>query len=212
METADAILDAVKALVPGLAATFGRSCEVVLHDYRLGDHSVVAVGGEVTGRHAGGATSELGLRMLAAGEDAEPELNYLTRTESGRTVKSSTLPLRDGDGQVFGALCVNVDVTALRQAADVLADLAGLAGVGGPTAAPTTFTDDFDEVVDSVVRAEELALAKPVDALNRRERLRLLRNLDARGVFAVRGAAPRVAARLGISRASLYTDLAECRR
>ncbi|WP_431877480.1 helix-turn-helix transcriptional regulator [Amycolatopsis sacchari] len=209
METADAILDALKGLVPGLAATFGRSCEVVLHDYRLGDRSVVAVAGEVTGRHVGGATSEIGLRMLARGDAAEPELNYVTRTESGRVIKSSTLPLRDGEGRVFGALCVNLDVTALRQAGDLLADLAGLAPATIPA---TTFTDDFDEVVDAVVRAEELALAKPVDSLQRRERLRLLKALDERGVFAVRGAAPRIAARLGISRASLYTDLAECRR
>lgn len=209
METADAILDALKDLVPGLAATFGRSCEVVLHDYRLGDRSVVAVAGDVTGRHVGGATSEIGLRMLAQGNDARPEVNYVTRTESGRTVKSSTLPLRDADGHVFGALCVNLDVTALRQVGDLLSDLAGLAPATIPA---TTFTDDFDDVVDAVVRAEELALAKPVGTLSRRERLRLLKTLDERGVFTVRGAAPRIAARLGISRASLYTDLAECRR
>jgi predicted transcriptional regulator YheO len=209
VETADVILDALKDLVPGLAATFGRSCEVVLHDYRLGDRSVVAVAGEVTGRHVGGATSEIGLRMLADGDDASPELNYVTRTESGRTVKSSTVPLRDADGHVFGALCVNLDVTALRQVGDLLSDLAGLAP---PTVPATTFTDDFDEVVDAVVRAEELALAKPVDTLTRQERLRLLKALDQRGVFTVRGAAPRIAARLRISRASLYTDLAACRR
>ncbi|WP_199438870.1 helix-turn-helix transcriptional regulator [Umezawaea beigongshangensis] len=206
--TADAILDALKDVVPGLAATFGRSCEVVLHDYRRPEHSVVAVAGDLTGRHVGGAMSEIGLSVLARGDDAENELNHVTRTPSGRTVKSSTLPLRDEHGHVFGALCVNLDVTALRQVGDLLADLAG----GEPAAVPTTtFTDDVDEVVDAVVRAEELALAKPVDGLSRRERLPLLRTLDRRGVFRVRGAAPRVAARLGISRASLYADLAQCR-
>ncbi|NKQ56269.1 transcriptional regulator [Amycolatopsis sp. K13G38] len=209
MDSADSILDALKDVIPGLAATFGRSCEVVLHDYRGGDRSVVAVAGDVTGRHVGGAMSEIGLRMLAQGDDAEPELNYLTRTESGRTVKSSTMPLRDAHGTVFGALCVNLDVTALRQVGDMLGDLAGTAPAQLPT---TTFTDDFDEVLDAVVRAEELALAKPVTSLTRQERLPLLRTLDERGVFTVRGAAPKVAARLGISRASLYTDLAECRK
>ena len=210
MDSADAIIETLKQVVPGLAATFGRSCEIVLYDYRNSDRSVVAVSGEVTGRHAGGATSEIGLRMLARGDDAEPALNYVTRAASGRTVKSSTMPLRDGHGKVFGALCVNLDVTALRQVSDMLADLAGLTPAAPPPA--TTFTDDFEEVVDAVVRAEELALAKPVGSLTRRERLPLLKVLDERGVFTVRGAAPRVAARLGISRASLYTDLAECRK
>ncbi|GGP82765.1 helix-turn-helix transcriptional regulator [Saccharothrix coeruleofusca] len=205
--TADAILNALKDVLPGLAATFGRSCELVLHDYRQPDHSVVAVAGELTNRRVGGAMSEIGLSVLAEGDDATPQLNYLTRTPSGRVVKSSTLPLRDEGGHVFGALCVNLDVTALRQVGDLLADLAGTAA----TPVPTTFTDDVDEVVDAVLRDEELALAKPVHGLSRRERLPLLRALDRRGVFHVRGAAPRVAARLGISRASLYADLAECR-
>ncbi|KAA9154691.1 transcriptional regulator [Amycolatopsis acidicola] len=203
------VIEALKQVVPGLAATFGRSCEVVLHDYRQGERSVVAVSGEVTGRHVGGALSEIGLAMLARGEDAEAELNYVTRTPEGRTVKSSTLPLRDDDGTLVGALCVNLDVTALQQAGDVLADLAGIASAPVPA---TTFTDDFDEVVEAVVRAEERNLAKPVATLTRRERLPLLKALDERGVFAVRGAAPKIAARLGISRASLYTDLAECRK
>lgn len=205
--TADVILAALKGVVPGLAATFGRSCEVVLHDYRQPEHSVVAVAGDVTGRRVGGAMSEIGLAVLAAGDEAVDELNYLTRTPDGRLVKSSTMPLRDEHGTVFGALCVNLDVTALRQVGDLLADLAG--GGGAPTT--TTFSDDVEEVVDAVVRAEELALAKTVAGLGRPERLRLLRALDRRGVFHLRGAAPKVAARLGISRASLYADLAACR-
>ncbi|WP_158848829.1 helix-turn-helix transcriptional regulator [Saccharothrix deserti] len=205
--TADAILGALKGVMPGLAATFGRSCEVVLHDYRQPDNSVVAVAGELTGRRVGSAMSEIGLAVLARGNEAVDELNYLTRTPAGRLIKSSTMPLRDERGEVFGALCVNLDVTALRQVGDLLADLAG----GDVTPATTTFTDDIEEVVDAVVRSEELALAKPADALSKPERLRLLRALDQRGVFQLRGAAPRVAARLGISRASLYADLAACR-
>lgn len=209
METADAILDVLKQVLPGLAATFGRSCEIVLHDYRRGEQSVVAVAGEATGRRVGGVTSEIGLRMLAKGDDARDNLNYVTRTNSGRTVKSSALPLRDAEGHVFGALCVNLDVTALRQVSDMLGELAGTTPASPPA---TTFTDDFDEVLEAMIRAEELALAKPVDSLTRQERLPLLKALDERGLFTVRGAAPRVAARLGISRASLYTDLAACRR
>lgn len=209
-DSADAVLAALEPVVAGLAATFGRSCEVVLHDFRRPHGSVVAIAGELTGRHIGGSMSEIGMGILAQGDEATSRLNYVTRTASGRVLKSSTMPLRDEQGRVFGAFCVNMDVTALRQTGDVLAELAGAGSVA--VADTTTFTDDFDEVVDAVVRAEEHSLAKPVDSLTRQERLRLLTTLDRRGVFAVRRAAPRVAARLGISRASLYADLAECRK
>ncbi|MEV8329280.1 helix-turn-helix transcriptional regulator [Streptomyces niveus] len=204
----DAILAALMPVVDGLAATFGPSCEVVLHDYRRGDQSVVAVAGQVTGRRVGGALSEIGLSVLAKGEEATNDLNYLSRGPDGRVLKSSTMPLRDRAGQVFGALCVNIDVTALRDAADVLSALAGSAPVELPA---TTFTNDFEEVVDAVVRTEQLARGKPFDALTRAERLVLIRALDRRGVFTMRNAVPRVAERLGVSRSGLYADLAACR-
>lgn len=169
----------------------------------------MAVAGQVTGRRIGGAMSEIGLSMLAQGDDAANDLNYVTRTADGRVVKSSTMPLRDEHGQLIGALCVNIDVTALRQASDILSALAGVAPVELPA---TTFTNDFDDVVDAVVRAEELARGKPFSSLSRAERLSLISVLDKRGVFAVRNAVPRVSGRLGMSRSGLCADLAECRK
>jgi predicted transcriptional regulator YheO len=207
--SADAILAALIPVTEGLAATFGPSCEVVLHDYRQGERSVVAVAGQVTGRRVGGAMSEIGMTMLAKGEEAANDLNYVTRTPDGRVIKASTMPLRDGQGRLFGALCVNIDVTALRQAGDILSALAGVAPVELPA---TTFTNDFDEVVDAVVRTQELTLGKSLGSLTRGERLGLIGTLDQRGVFKVRNAVPRVAERLGMSRSGLYADLAECRR
>jgi predicted transcriptional regulator YheO len=206
---ADAILAALRPVIDGLAATFGPTCEAVLHDYRRGEQSVVAVAGSVTGRKAGGALSEIGLAVLAQGDAAVNDINYMTRTPDGRLIKSSTMPLRDGAGHVFGALCVNIDVTALRQAGDLLTALAGTPPAQVPA---TTFSDDFDDVVDALIRAEEVARGKSVAGLTRVERLALLRVLDRRGVFAVRNAVPRVAERLGMSRSAVYADLADCRR
>ncbi|WP_426502107.1 helix-turn-helix transcriptional regulator [Dactylosporangium sp. McL0621] len=209
MDGADAILAALRPVADGIAATFGPTCEVVLHDYRRGERSVVAVAGSVTGRAVGGALSEIGLAVLAQGDAAGNDLNYVSRTPDGRVVKSSTMPLRDPDGRVFGALCVNVDVTALRQAGDLLS---ALAGAVPPQPPATTFTNDFEDVVDALVRAEELARGRPAAGLGRGERIALLRALDERGVFRVRNAVPRVADRLGVSRSAVYADLAESRK
>ncbi|WP_306204607.1 helix-turn-helix transcriptional regulator [Actinoplanes sp. RD1] len=206
---AEAILSALRPVIAGLAETFGPSCEVVLHDYRRGEQSVVAVAGAVTGREAGGAMSEIGLAMLARGDAAGNDINYVTRTPDGRVVKSSTMPLHDGDGRLFGALCVNLDVTVLRQAGDLLTALAGTTPAALPT---TTFSNDFDDIVEAAVRAEELASGKPVGSLTRGERISLLRTLDRRGVFQVRNAVQQVADRVGVSRSAVYADLAESRR
>ncbi|MGA5125170.1 helix-turn-helix transcriptional regulator [Streptomyces pseudogriseolus] len=206
----EAILAALTPVVDGIAATFGPVCEVVLHDYRRPEASVVAVAGSVTGRTAGGAMSEIGMRMLARGDEAADELNYLTRTGTGVLVKSSTMLLRDSTGAVFGALCVNVDVTAVSQAHTLLGALAGLAG--GPAEPPTTpFGNDIDSVVEAIVGDHQQLRHRGWAQLDREERLRLFRDLDARGVFAVRRAVEQVAGRLGISRASAYSYLSQSR-
>ncbi|MFF7559522.1 transcriptional regulator [Streptomyces pseudovenezuelae] len=204
----DAIIAALTPVVDGIAATFGPVCEAVLHDYRRPEHSVVAVAGSLTGRTVGGAMSEIGMRMLTRGDEAADELNYVTRTDTGRLLKSSTMLLRDSSGQVFGALCVNVDVTA---ASEVHALLGALAGTGTAPAEPpvTAFGDDIDSVVDVMLdahRHQSWAL------LDRAGRLDLFRSLDERGVFAVRRAIEQVAGRLGISRASAYSYLSQSRK
>ncbi|MFK4149237.1 PAS domain-containing protein [Streptomyces sp. NPDC004065] len=213
---ADAVLAALTPVVDGLAATLGSFCEVVLHDFRRPENSVVAIAGTVTGRTVGGAMSEIGMGLLARGDEASDALNYLTRTGDGTLVKASTMLLRDSSGAVFGALCVNLDITAVGQAHTLLGELAGglggPGGPGGPAAVPaTTFTDDIGSVVDAIVDAHQLRAKRQWSGLGRAERLELFRGLDEQGVFAVRGAVQQVARRLGISRASAYDYLARAR-
>ncbi|MGR3868041.1 helix-turn-helix transcriptional regulator [Streptomyces graminifolii] len=205
----DAIIGALVSVVDGIAATFGPVCEVVLHDYRRPEQSVVAVAGALTGRSVGGAMSEIGLRMLARGDEAADELNYLTRTRNARQLKSSTMVLRDSTGAVFGALCVNVDVTAVQQAQALLAGIAGSAEARTPDT--TTFGNDIDSVVEAIVDAHLLRRSLTWVQLDRSQRLELFRSLDEHGVFAVRRAIEQVAARLGISRASAYSYLSQAR-
>ena len=211
--TADAVFAALTPVVDGIAATFGRSCEVVLHDYRDPERSVVAVAGAVTGRGSGDAMSEIGMRVLAKGADAGNEVGYLTRTPDGRMLKCTTLPLRDSEGTLIGALCINIDISAITHAAGVLTDLVGL--TVAPTVEPvatTDFSGDLDQVVESLVARAERAHAVPAVALGRDHRLELVRVLHEAGVFALRGAPARVARRLGISRTGLYNDLAAVKK
>ncbi|WP_416969041.1 helix-turn-helix transcriptional regulator [Streptomyces sp. 4F14] len=206
----DAILAALRPVVEGLVATFGPVCEVVLHDYRRPERSVVAVAGEVTGRVVGAAMSEIGLRVLAGGDKASDDLNYVTRTVGGKMVKSSTMVLRDSGGSVFGALCVNVDITEVAKVQTLLGALAGPAVPVAQTPV-TTFEHDIDSVVDVLVDTHLPAREGTWSDLDRPRRLELFRSLDARGVFAVRHSVEQVATRLGISRASAYSYLSQAR-
>jgi predicted transcriptional regulator YheO len=202
---AGAVLGVLRSVVDGLAATLGPACEVVLHDFRRPDASIVAIAGTVTSRHVGGAMSEIGLDLLAQGDAAQDKLNYVTRTPEGRTIKSSTMILRDSSGWVFGALCVNLDITGLRLAISSLAALAGHDEV--PATPVTVFSDDISEVIRTVIAQEEQRLGRVLHHDTRLGRLEVVKALDSRGVFNLSQAANDVARYLGVSRATIYADL-----
>jgi predicted transcriptional regulator YheO len=210
-DEAESLLRAVEPLVSGLAATFGPLCEVVLHDFRYPENSIRALSGSVTSRRVRGAMSEIGLGVLAQGDQAQDRLNYITSTAEGRTVKSSTIVLRTGSGRVVGALCINLDITELRVASSSLAAL--VCDTAEPEAAPmTVFSDDIGDVIETVVAQEQSRLGRVLPRDTRKGRLAIIGALDARGVFNLPRAAQQVAAHLNISRATVYADLNTVRR
>jgi predicted transcriptional regulator YheO len=200
----------MRSVMDGIQQTFGDHCEVVLHDYRNRDRSVVAVSGDVTGRQVGSPMSLIGLSMLRQGDDAVDDINYLTRLPDGRVLRSSTMLLRTRVGHVVGALCVNVDITELRQAGRLLAQLSGVASE--LEAPQTTFSPDADSVIDSALAEAESMLGHPLTRLSVDERLSVFRLLEQSGVLQLRRAVPVIAQRLGISRATVYNYLVKVRR
>lgn len=204
----DASFRVLIPLLEPLARALGKRAEVVLHDFRFPDHSIIGIVGDVTGRHAGGSMSQIGLAILREGDDAKPQYEYVTRSPNGRVLRSTTVPLRDDDGHVFGALCVNVDVTEMW---DLSTKLNEELGVEEQPPGAVTFVDDVNLVVNELIREEALRFNCAIERLEKDERLELIRALDKRGAFTLQRSVPEVARRLGLSRASLYSYLKEVR-
>lgn len=202
---ADRRLQLLAEIIGPLTHSLGANYEIVLHDYRIPDRSVVAVAGRVTQRQVGSAMSEIGLSILSEGDKAQDRLNYLAKAPNGRIINSSTIVLRDRRRKVFGALCINMDVTAIRHAAAILQALSS----AYTEPKPTTFTNDINDVIDVALR--EVLGGRAPALLSRQERLEVIRSLDARGIFNVKRATGRVAAALGISRATAYGCLQQVR-
>lgn len=95
---------------------------------------------------------------ISQGEAAQDRLNYVTRTAEGRTIKSSTMVLRNSAGRVIGALCVNLDITELRLAVGSITSLIGDTQPKSP--ATTVFADDIAEVIRTVMAHEESRLGR----------------------------------------------------
>lgn len=104
------LLESVMKLI---AAQFGPDCEVVLHDWsKEYESTIVAIeNGHVSGRKVGDGGSNLGLEVMRGTTDGSNQLNYITQTQDGRMLRSSSLYLTDENGKKVGALCINLDVT-----------------------------------------------------------------------------------------------------
>lgn len=204
-----AILHALRPIVEGISRTFGGDCEVVLHDFTDPEKSIVAIAGNVTHRKVGGSVTQIGLSLVAQGDEARDQIGYVTQTRDGKVLKSSTLLLRDQEGHVFGAICINLDVTDFRAFSKRLLQLAGPV-LATPSA--VHFTDDITEVIRAVIDDEEATIGRAPDRSRKEHRLRIVAALKRRGAFAVQRAVPVVAEYLQVSRATVYADLDEIRR
>jgi predicted transcriptional regulator YheO len=206
---ADWIFAMLGPVISAIADTFGRNCEVVLHDFRKHDGTIVGIAGNVTNRHIGGSVSQIGMAIIAEGDAAQDQYSYITRTPDGRVLKSMTITLRDQRDHVVGAMCINYDITELRTVAGMLEDLTGSA-LQNPQ--QIRFADDVEEVVAEIIREEEVSLGRPIDPHSKRDRLEVIRGLERRGVFSLRRSVPQVAEHLGVSRATLYSYLSDVRQ
>jgi len=202
-----AVFELLSRVARAVVATIGTDAEVVVHDLRTPERSVVAISGSLTGRSVGAPIPDPELLPGVVDRYTEDDLRRRARTSSGRELVASTTWIRDTAGHIVGAMCVNVDHSALRQARDLIDR--HLAVEDGSVPALPTFAA-------SVTDFTRLAIASVLGPVRRRrlrsaERLELIRKLDADGIFAVRHAADAVAAELSVSRSSVYSDLRQVR-
>jgi predicted transcriptional regulator YheO len=199
------VFDLLKDVGLALTSMLGRCCEVVIHDTTDLEHSIVWIEGDVTGRRVGGMLSDLGLEALRKGE-THPVFNYTTYTQTGKTLKSCSIWLRDSMGQVYGAFCINLDVSAVEQFQDFIRDLA-----------PDTSRFDMGEdharslhdLLDTMIAESEYRIGTSTEDMSKDERVEMVRMLDERGAFQVRNSVAYVAGRAGVTRKTIYNDLRE---
>ena len=158
-------LEFLKQLAHGLSAQFGSSCEVVIHDLTKKnlDKSIVYIeNGHVSNRHAGDGPSGIVLETLSSAPGkVSDRLAYLTKTEDGRILKSSTLYIRDENGKIAYIFSINYDITALLAVENAVHGLVQTEPEGNTETsaadAPQKITHNVNELLDLLF---EQAIAK----------------------------------------------------
>jgi len=193
-----------------IAKTFGKNCEVVIHDLSIPQNSVVyTVNNHVTGREIGQPFEHLVKDVLLSKNfNNDYTANYMTIADNGRKIKSSTALIRDSEDKVIGALCINYDLENLNSMKNFLDEF-----MTAEQEKIETAVEPFDnvmEIVDDLI--DKIIGINKIEDLKRKDKIELIYFMDKRGLFLIKGAIEKVAEKLNISKVTVYSYLDEIKR
>lgn len=204
------------ALVKFLGAALGPDYEIVLHDINGKDQSVAAIAnGRISGRNVGAPLTDKALRFIAdkTYQDQDFLCNYTGRSKDERALRASTMFIKDDGGRLIGMLCINFDPSRYQKASQDILKLCGLDGEIflednhlHPAGEVENFSDSISEVTDTVLK-RYLKDGIPPERLTQEEKMAIVKQLEERGIFLLKGAVNEVATRLHCSAASIYRYL-----
>jgi len=202
-------------LVEFLGSVLGDHCEVVLHDVRKVERSILAIkNGHISNRKVGGSLTDLALKVLKNKVNLKKDFltNYSSKTQDGKFLRSSTFFIKDAAGDVVGMMCLNMEVSKLVQVRDLLNGM-----IDGPNDAATNGPLEEQPIEDLHTSIEGLTtsiilktlseLDIPPDRMSQDEKVDIVKKLNDQGVFLIKGAVTEVATHLKISEATVYRYL-----
>lgn len=200
-------------LAKALAAQFGPSCEVVIHDLMTNDpdSSIVAIeNGHVSGRKAGDGPSHVVLEALNSGAAPEDRLSYLAKTKDGKTLKSTTIYIRDEDGKPIGIFSINYDITLMLAMEEALRQFTATAPEQ-PEDAPEPIAQNVSDLLDELIEQSVRRVGKPVALMTKDDKVKAIRFLNDTGAFLITKSGGKVCKYFGISKYTLYSYLEEAK-
>jgi len=204
----ESLLNFVSRLADGLGQTLGRFCEIVVHDFDSPESSIIAIAnGSLTGREVGDTLDALGFQLLKNNPPTDL-LNYRAKTKDGKELRSSSIFLRDEKGHIFGALCINVDVSGLLRAQEWLQEALGAAS----NTIDERFEHSVDEVLETLIQNAISSIGKNTSDMTREDKVAIVAYLENKGAFLIRYSVERVAELLGMTKYTIYNYLDEIRK
>jgi predicted transcriptional regulator YheO len=199
------VLELLARLTEGLGKALGPNTEIVLHDFEQLENSIFAISnGHITDRKVGDTLDVLGFQLLRQAPSTDL-FNYRTNTKAGKSLRSSSIFLRDENDEIFGALCVNSDISEIVNVRDWLNRELQTETVN----LEENFEHTVEEVLDRLVQSALAAAGKSAAELTREEKVAVIGQLESKGAFLIRYSVDRVAELLNLSKYTIYNYLDE---
>ncbi|MEQ5202129.1 PAS domain-containing protein [Providencia rettgeri] len=196
----NSILAQVEIIAQGLSETFAPFCEVVVHDLKNPEHSILSIHNNLSGREVGEPTTELGHARSESADFPNIIANYANQFSDGRPVKSTSIGIKDESGQYIAALCLNLDMTLFRSMQSMLSQFIDV----GNSPIKEHIEPNGAEAIRMRIDQYAATLAATPRTLKVDERKNLIEVLRNEGLLDIKKSMETVAQHLGISRASVY--------
>ena len=205
-------LEFLKQMARALSRQFGSSCEIVIHDLtkKSINKSIVYIeNGQITNRKLGDGPSHIVLETLKKDPaQIQDQLGYLTKTGDGKTLKSSTIFVRDETtGRVSYIFSINFDITNLLYLEESLRSLISFEGEAVPKKEPERITQNVNDLLDDLIAQSVKLVGKPAALMNKEEKIAAIRFLNDSGALLITKAGDKISKFFGISKYTLYSYL-----
>ena len=212
-------------IVEFLGQALGPDYEIVLHEILPEQSRVAAIAnGGISGRSVGAPITNAALRMIIQKqyEANDYNINYTGQLANGKTIRASTMFIKDG-GKLVGLLCINFDDSRFHEISDSLLRLVHPDDFVHrhyfPSDAPAKqpmqpqhsaaqpaehFQSDMNGLMEDLFETVTKDAGVPLRRLTQAERAEIVARLYEQGMYELRGAVQFTVEKLGCSQASVY--------
>lgn len=198
-----------------LAEILGRNSEIVLHNLKDLDSSIIAIrNNHITNRHVGDPATDYVLRMVQQGIDNKKDYSLNYRDISNRDnqkIKSASLYLRK-DNEIIGMICVNTDETLFAEIEKSVEALELLLGTyqdnrGKDNVSRETVSRSVEEMAENIVMEFSIKKGISINQFKQDDKFKAIEILQDNGFFLLKRAVSEASKILKISEPTVYRYL-----
>ncbi len=187
-----------------LAEMFKPHLEVIVHDLRYPEHSIIAIfNNHITGRKIGEGTSDFGYKKVK-GEVPDQVVNYKNESPDGRPLKSSSLTIRNEKNEIIGSLGLNYDISVFEQFSDVLSLFTGTKANPVMDDSEAFFYGSTKEDIQIAINHFRVSHGLTNRVFSRKDKYNVIKFLIKGGHLNKRGAVAIIGESLSVTRPTVY--------
>ncbi len=215
-------LEQYKILVDFLGQYLGPNYEVILHDLSKLPNTIVRIANsDLSGRKVGGPITKSALQMIHDKVYLEKDfiVNYRGKTDT-QDFRSATMFLKDDDQNLIGLLCLNFSDKNYENLYNGLLKVihpenwkqVQVTKVFDETSEDKEeeveeYYGSIDELMENIYTEAISDITIPLDYMKQEDRIEVVKELDNKGMFKLKGAVAYVADNLKCSQATVYRYL-----